>query len=131
MANETEQLLAKLITERDIEDLLARFDDAAIRYDRDAFRNLWMPDGVWEISDPVPLRAQGQDAVVAALDQFHTVNEFFFRSTACSQRICGFIERRWIKSWPLCLRRAFLSSTPRNHGTDVAKGENEPREIRQ
>ena len=74
--------LDKLILQNGIEDLLARFDDAVLRNDRETFRSLWVEDGVWEISAPVPMRAEGVNAIVAALDAFHTVNQFFFRSTS-------------------------------------------------
>jgi hypothetical protein len=74
--------LDKLILQNGIEDLLARFDDAVLRNDREMFRSLWAEDGVWEISAPIPLRAEGGNAIVAALDSFHTTNQFFFRSTS-------------------------------------------------
>jgi ketosteroid isomerase-like protein len=72
----------RLALQNEIEDLIARFDDAVIRNDRNAFRDLWTADAVWEISQPVPMRAVGPTAIVAALDSFHTLNKFFFRSTA-------------------------------------------------
>ncbi len=74
--------LDKLLLQNDIEDLLARFDDAVLRNDRETFRSLWVENGVWEISAPVPMRADGTDTIVAALESFHAVNEFFFRSTS-------------------------------------------------
>ena len=74
--------LEKLIVQNGIEDLIARFDDAVIRYDREAFRDLWAPDGIWEISSPVPMRVQGHDAISAMLGKFHELNQFFFRSTS-------------------------------------------------
>lgn len=74
--------LDKLILQNDIEELLARFDDAVIRYDREAFRDLWVPDAVWEISEPVPMRVQGYGALVSALEEFHRMNQFFFRTTS-------------------------------------------------
>ena len=78
----TQEQIDRLVARDDLADLLARFDDAAIRDDRAAFGDLWTADAVWEIGPPVPLRAAGRKAIVAALGQFHAVNEFFFRLTA-------------------------------------------------
>ena len=71
-----------LMSERDLLDLLARFDDAAIRTDLDRFRDLWTEDSTWEIGPPVPMQAKGRDAIVQALKTLQTQNLFFFRLTA-------------------------------------------------
>ena len=78
----TQPNINRLILHDGIEELIARFDDAAIRYDREAFRSLWVENAVWEISVPASLRAVGRDEIVRAFEDFHKVNEFFFRSTS-------------------------------------------------
>jgi len=85
----TRDALHRVIAERAIFDLMARFDDAIIRRDAEAFRSLWIEDGVWEIGqfnphgskDIAPLRAQGIDQILAAQRQFGALNAFFFRTT--------------------------------------------------
>ena len=74
--------LAALLVERDILDLLARFDDAAISSDLAAFRELWTDDATWEIGKPIPMTAEGPDAIVEALQTLMQQNQFFFRMTA-------------------------------------------------
>lgn len=49
--------------ENAIQDLVARFDDAANRRDIAEFRKLWTRDGVWEIGDPMPLHVAGADTI--------------------------------------------------------------------
>ena len=79
--NELDLALRRLLDENAILTLMARFDDAVIRQDTDAFRTLWVPDAVWEIGEPIPMQAKGVDEIVAALQKFNDVNEFFFRTT--------------------------------------------------
>jgi len=74
--------LDRLVIQNGIEDLLARFDDAVLRFDIEAFRELWAEDAVWEISAPAPMRASGRNEIVQALEKFHTINQFFFRTTS-------------------------------------------------
>ena len=69
----------QLLAEHELLDLVARFDDAAISGDGDAFRSLWTEDGIWEIENPLPLKAQGYDAILKALSGFQQQNHFFFR----------------------------------------------------
>ncbi len=81
--------LRHLLDENAILDLMARFDDAIIRKDTETFRTLWVEDGIWEIGqfnpthakDVNPLHAQGTAQLIAALEQFNKMNEFFFRTT--------------------------------------------------
>jgi len=87
--NVNREALKRMINEQAILDLMARFDDAIIRRDAEAFRSLWAEDGVWEIgqfnphgsTDIAPLRAQGIDQILAAQRQFGALNAFFFRTT--------------------------------------------------
>jgi ketosteroid isomerase-like protein len=46
-------------------DLVARFDDAVNRLDVAEFATLWTEDAVWAIGDPLHLRVEGRDAIVA------------------------------------------------------------------
>jgi hypothetical protein len=54
----------------------------------ETFRQLWVEDGIWEIGqfnptqakDVNPIQAHGVDQIVALLQQFNNVNEFFFRT---------------------------------------------------
>lgn len=73
--------LQRLLDEHAILNLMARFNDAVIRQDMQVFRSLWLPDAVWTIADPIPMRAEGIDQIMAALQKFKDVNEFFFRTT--------------------------------------------------
>lgn len=81
--------LRRLLDENAILDVMARFDDAIIRRDVETFRTLWVEDGIWEIGqfnpahvqDVQPLHAQGIEQLVAALELFNRMNEFFFRTT--------------------------------------------------
>ena len=47
-----------------IHDLVARFDDAVNRRDRDEMRKLWAEDSVWSIGDPRPMSVRGADRIV-------------------------------------------------------------------
>lgn len=78
----TDNSLQSLLLERDLLNLLARFDDAAISTDLGVFRDLWTEDGVWEIGPPIPMQAKGRDAIVEGLKQLQNQNLFFFRLTA-------------------------------------------------
>ena len=44
-------------------DLVARFDDAVNRRDREEFRSLWADDATWEIGTPRPMQTQGADRI--------------------------------------------------------------------
>lgn len=47
-----------------IRDLGYRFADACNRREMDRFRDLWIPEGVWTISEPKPFRGEGVDTIV-------------------------------------------------------------------
>ena len=81
MPSATDNSLRSLLIERDLLDLLAQFDDAAINNDLERFRDLWSEDGLWEIGPPIPMQAKGRDAVVQALKTLQMQNLFFFRLT--------------------------------------------------
>ena len=74
-------ILTALQDEREILNLLARFDDAAVRNDLAEFAELWTADAVWEIGEPVPMRAKGIVAITEFLRNSRGFNEFFFRMT--------------------------------------------------
>ena len=85
-ADTLDSALHRLVDEHAILNQMARFDDAIIRQDTETFRTLWVEDGLWEIGqfnpthakDVNPLRAQGIDQLVAVVEQFNAMNEFFF-----------------------------------------------------
>ena len=74
-------VVQRLLDENAILNLMARFDDAVIRQDMQAFRELWIAEAVWTIGQPIPMRAEGVDQIVATLQKFNDSNEFFFRTT--------------------------------------------------
>ena len=82
MPSKADNSLQSLLLERDLLDLLARFDDAAISTDLEVFRDLWTENGVWEIGPPIPMQAKGRDAIVEGLKGLQRQNLFFFRLTA-------------------------------------------------
>jgi ketosteroid isomerase-like protein len=65
----------------EIEQLVARFDDAVNRRDPDEFRRLWTEDGVWEIGEPFPLTVRGADAVTATWAQMLGAMTWLFRGS--------------------------------------------------
>lgn len=79
--SELDLALRRILDENAILTLMARFDDAVIRQDLDAFRALWVADAVWEFGDPLAMLAKGIEEIVAALQKYNDINEFFFRTT--------------------------------------------------
>lgn len=66
-----------LLDKRAIQDLAARFADACTTRNVAAFRALWLPDGVWDIGNPLPAHAHGVDDVVQMLQRLLDSWEFF------------------------------------------------------
>lgn len=64
-----------------IMDLVARFDDAVNRKDVAEFRGLWVTDAVWEIGDPLPMRAEGRDMIVDTWTKMVAGTEWLFRGS--------------------------------------------------
>ena len=62
-------------------DLVARFDDAVNRRDANEFGKLWCEDAVWEIGDPMPMRAQGRDTIVKTWTGMLAGTEWLFRGS--------------------------------------------------
>lgn len=57
---------SRLTDELEIRALCDRFSDAANRIDAEAFRALWVADGVWTIGPPIKRGFEGRDAIVDA-----------------------------------------------------------------
>ncbi len=55
--------VATMLDKAAITETTARFADACNTRDIAAFRALWLPDGVWEIGEPFPARAEGVDDI--------------------------------------------------------------------
>ena len=64
-----------------IYDLVARFDDAVNRRDKDEFRTLWAEDGVWEIGPPRELSLQGADRITDIWYKMTMSAEWMFRGS--------------------------------------------------
>lgn len=77
----TQFQLDRLVAEAAVRDLAARFSDAVNRNDREAFLALWSPDGVWEIGEPFPARAEGAAACLSMLDRLMQGWAFFIQLT--------------------------------------------------
>ena len=72
----------QLITdELAVRDLTARFSDACNTRNIEAFRRLWLADGVWEIGEPLPARAEGIEKIVKMLENLLNAWEFFVQMT--------------------------------------------------
>lgn len=75
------EILQGLLDERGIRDVAARFYDAAMRGDIDAFTACWDADGVWEITAPNQGRWVGTAQLADGQRQFQKLNDFFFGAT--------------------------------------------------
>ena len=79
--SDTEASLARLLDEAAIRDATARFADAAIHADYDAFRTLWADDAEWVIGDtegqPFERHARGVDDIVALFRTLRDEREHF------------------------------------------------------
>lgn len=64
-----------------IVDLVARFDDAVNRKDAKEFAKLWAKGAVWEIGEPMPMRAEGTDTIVETWKQMVAGTEWLFRGS--------------------------------------------------
>ncbi len=67
--------------EMEIRNLVARFSDACVVDDASAFGKLWAPNGVWEVSAPFSVKAEGVDKVVALYGQLRSPWEIFLQMT--------------------------------------------------
>ena len=79
--NTSTSAIEAMLAKHELLDLLARFDDAAITNDHEVFRGLWAENPVWEIGAPIPMKAEGTEAILEALSGFKRQNLFFFRLT--------------------------------------------------
>lgn len=64
-----------------IRGLAARFTDAVNERNRDAFRQLWAEDAVWEIGPPLSHIAKGVDAIVDMFDELLKPRTLFVQMT--------------------------------------------------
>lgn len=60
-----------------IQELIARFADAATRKDAETFATLWTPDGEWIIGEPLSLSVTGVDNIKATFDRIVCKWDFF------------------------------------------------------
>lgn len=65
----------------EIFDLVARFDDAVNRRDPDEFSALWAEDAVWEIGDPMRMRAEGRGTIIGAWKDMVAGTVWLFRGS--------------------------------------------------
>lgn len=72
-----EARIARLLDENDIRSVTARFANAAMRADYDAFRAVWAEDAHWTIGNPPRVFATGIDDIVAMLRKLRESKEFF------------------------------------------------------
>ncbi|MER3495355.1 MAG: hypothetical protein C4320_00075 [Armatimonadota bacterium] len=56
-----------------------QFADACNLRDSEAFRQLWIPDGIWTIGEPLPFVGKGVDAIVSAFDGLLAQWEYFIQ----------------------------------------------------
>ena len=66
-----------LLDREALRDLGHRFADACNRRDAEAFRALWVPDGVWTIGDPKPFRGAGVETIVGTFSALLSLWDFF------------------------------------------------------
>ena len=64
-----------------VHDLVARFDDAVNRRDRDEMRKLWAEDSVWSIGHPRPMSVRGADQIIETWWQMTISSEWMFRGS--------------------------------------------------
>jgi hypothetical protein len=69
--------LHRLQDEQEIRDLGHRFADACNQGDILAFTDLWDTDGLWVIEEPINVRAEGAEAIVATLVELIPDWDFF------------------------------------------------------
>ena len=62
-----------------IRQLTARFSDVCVVDDADGFRSAWAPNGVWEVSAPFNVTAEGIDNVVTLYNQLRSPFEVFLQ----------------------------------------------------
>lgn len=60
-----DEKLRYTIARSEIHELVARFSDAAVRNDPEAFGALWTEDGVWELGQSYPNKSEGVPAIVS------------------------------------------------------------------
>ncbi|KAB1085359.1 nuclear transport factor 2 family protein [Neorhizobium galegae] len=66
----------------EIQQLAARFSDAANERDVVAFEAVWASQGaVWEIGDPLPARAEGRQQIVELNKQLMKIERYFMQLT--------------------------------------------------
>ena len=76
-----DQKIDLLFNEREILNLINRFDQATNLRDTTLFASLWTEDAVWEISKPIPSKAHGRANIIAMLGKLYEPLDFFFRTT--------------------------------------------------
>lgn len=69
--------LHRLLDESAIRKLIARFAEAAIRADYDAFRSVWAPDATWTIGTPPKAHVEGLDAILGLFRRLRSEKDFF------------------------------------------------------
>lgn len=62
-------------------DLVARFDDAVNRRDKEEFAKLWAADAIWDIGEPRPLHVEGADKIVSTWSTMLFSSEWMFRGS--------------------------------------------------
>ena len=64
-----------------IAELVVRFDDAVNRRDAAEFGKLWADDALWEIGEPMPMRAEGRDKIVETWTGMVAGTDWLFRGS--------------------------------------------------
>ncbi|MDF8265587.1 nuclear transport factor 2 family protein [Luteipulveratus flavus] len=79
----TDSSIRRLLDEAAIRDVTARFADAAVHADYDAFRAVWAQDAEWVIggtkSQPFERRASGLDEIVALYRTLREERDYFIQ----------------------------------------------------
>ncbi|RYG88437.1 nuclear transport factor 2 family protein [bacterium] len=90
----------RLADEQAIRDLGYRFADACTRRETEAFRTLWIPEGVWSISEPLPTRCEGIEAIVATYSYLLALWDFFVQMPHAP--VVTVDGDRATSSWTMC-----------------------------
>lgn len=75
--SDNQNAIATMLDEAAIRRTTARFADAAIRGDYDAFGKVWADDSHWTIGDPPQVNVTGKNAIVDTLRKLRSGREFF------------------------------------------------------
>ncbi len=76
-----------------IAELVVGFDDAVNRRDPVEFARFWTTDAIWEIGDPLPLRADGVDTIVVTWQRMVDATKWLFVEVSPVTIVC-YLTRR-------------------------------------